>query len=164
MAFQRAPLNPREPLIELVKSQMGQPSRSFLTYMRDVRADLDASPASFEPVSLTGQNASIGTTAIPTDGDLSAGLYRVTVYQRVTTIAVTSSSLTTAISWTDGAVACAFSGTALTGNTTATVGSFSFLLRTDAASPISYATTYASNGAGEMRYRLSIVLERIALE
>jgi hypothetical protein len=50
----------------------------------------------------------------------------------------------------------------LTGNTTDTVGSFTFMLRSDAASPISYSTTYASNAAGEMRYSLFIVLERLA--
>lgn len=143
--------------------QPGTPTRTFLTFIRGLVTAVDAAPAGFEPVQLTGQSASIGTTAIPTDGDLSAGLYRVTVYQRITTADSVSSSVQTTISWTDGTVACSFSGTALTGNTTATVGSFTFMMRVDAASPISYATTVAL-GSGNGRYRLDIMLERMAAE
>lgn len=163
MAEQAPALNARESLIELAKDRLGLPSFSFLIFMRNLRTQVEAAPAGFEAVSLTGQSASIGTTAIPTDGDLSAGVYRVTVYQRITTVDAVSSSVTTTLSWTDGSVACSFSGTALTGNTTATVGSFTFTMRIDAASPISYATTVAL-GSGDGRYRLNIQLERLSAE
>lgn len=163
MAFNRPALNPQEPLIELAKEQVGKPSKSFLIYMRDQRADLESAPSAFEPVALTSQGASIVTTALPTDGDLSAGLYRVTWYQRITTVAGVSSSLTVAFGWTDGTVAQSHAGAAMTGNTTATWQSGTFLLRTDAASPITYATTYVSNAAGVMRYALYLTLERVAL-
>lgn len=162
MAVQRPAAPFREPLVELRGEHAGKVTGNpWLAWFRDLRADVDASPATFTPVVLEEQNASIGTTAIPTDGDLSEGFYRVTVYQRITTVAVTSSSLATTISWTDGGVSCSFTGAALTGNTTATVGSFTFMMRSDAAAPISYATTYASNGAGQMEYLTGITLERL---
>jgi hypothetical protein len=163
MAYQGAAAPVRDPLVELRGQEAGKVTGiAWLTWLRQLRADIDAAPASFTPVQEEGQNASIGTTAMPSDGDLSEGLYRVTVYQRITTVASVNSSLATTISWTDGGVSCTFTGTALTGNTTDTVGSFTFMLRSDAASPISYSTTYASNAAGEMRYSLFIVLERLA--
>lgn len=162
MAFQRPSLKPDEPLINTEQGRFGTPSTPFLIYMRDQRAALEAAPAGFDPVALTGQGAAIATTSIPTDGDLSAGLYRVTWYARITTAAGVSSSLTVSFGWTDGAISQTHSGAAITGNTTTTFQSGTLLLRTDAASPITYATTYASNAAGVMRYSLYITLERLA--
>jgi len=115
---------------------------------------------STSPVSLTAQTASIGLTAIPTSS-LASGLYRVSYYCRITTAAGVSSSLIVTFSWTDGGVACSVSSTALTGNTTATVGTGTALINIDAASPVSYSTTYASNAAGVMRHSLYITLEEM---
>jgi len=106
------------------------------------------------------QNAAIGTTPIPL-GALAQGVYRVSVFMRVTVAAVTSSSLTLTVGFTHGGVSCTFSGAALTGNTTATVQSNQFVIAIDASTPVTYAFAYASNGAGEMKYTYRVVLERI---
>jgi hypothetical protein len=113
-----------------------------------------------ETVELTAQGASIGTTSI-TSGTLATGIYRVTYYARITTVAVTSSSLTVTFSWVDGGVTVPISGTAITGNLTSSFGSGSLLMTVDNLTQITYSTTYASNGAGEMKYSLVIVLEAL---
>lgn len=110
------------------------------------------------PVSLSAQAASIGVTAIPTTS-LASGLYRVSYYARITTASGATSSLTVTIHWTDGGISCSLSSAALTGNTTATVGTGTALVNIDGASPVSYSTAYASTGVPAMSYALSIVLE-----
>ena len=112
-------------------------------------------------VQKTAQTASIGTTTIPLPA-LSSGVYRVTFYGRVTTAAGVSSSLAVTLNWTDGAVACSQTSTAVTGNTTATVTSGTIMFNADAASAITYATTYASNPGSAMAYKLTIVVEQVA--
>lgn len=110
-------------------------------------------------VSVSAANAAISAT--PAYTVTSTGYYRVSVYARIVGVAATSSSLTPTIAWTDGGVACSFTGSALTGNTTATVGSFTFLVRADQATAITYSTAYASNGAGEMDYDLVVTVEQV---
>ena len=109
---------------------------------------------------LTTQAASIATTpfAMPS---LAPGLYRVTLYARITQAATTSSSLTVTIGHTDGGVSCTQSGAAITGNTTATVGSGSVIVRIDQATAITFATTYASVGGTPMQYRLDMAVEQL---
>lgn len=113
------------------------------------------------PVSLTAQAASIGATEI-VQATLNAGLYRVSYAARVTRAATTSSTLTVAISWTAGGVTQAISGSAMTGNTTATFQTNTYLIKLDQAAPITYATTYGSVGGTTMLYELSVVLENVA--
>lgn len=117
-------------------------------------------PSRVTTVTVAATNAAISTTPLPAD-PLAAGLYQVSYYARIVTAAVTSSSLTVTLAWSDGAATCTASGAAITGNTTTTTGTGFFLLRVDATSPISYSTTYASNGAGEMSYELELVLQAI---
>ena len=109
---------------------------------------------------LTNQSASISATPVPVPS-LTAGLYRVSYYARITTAATTSSSLTVTIAWTDGTIAMTQAGAALTGNTTATQQNGTFFIQDDANASITYATTYASNGAGEMKYSLYVVVESV---
>lgn len=155
MAFQGAPFPSREVPLE-PETRLFVPA--LLTWFRNIRQAIDATPSQITtPVTLTAQSASIGVTPIPSD-PLAPGLYSVTYYARITTAAVTSSSLTVTLFWTDGGVSCTHAFTALTGNTVSTTGSDSYLLRIDQATPISYSTTYASNGAGEMVYSLDLVL------
>lgn len=113
------------------------------------------------PISLTDEAATIGATAIPT-ASLAPGLYRVSYAARISTAATTSSSLTVSLSWTASSVTQSISGAAMTGNTTATFQSGSVLIKVDANTPVTYATTYASVGATAMTYDLSIVLEEVA--
>lgn len=107
---------------------------------------------------LTAQSASLGATPIAV-GALAAGFYRITYYARITQAATTSSSLTVTIGWTDSGLSCSASGAPMTGNTTGTLQSGSQTFKIDQATPITYATTYASVGATSMQYKLAVILE-----
>lgn len=104
--------------------------------------------------------ASIAPTSLPVPST-SSGLYRVTVYARITRAGTVSSSLIVTIGSTDGSVVCSQSGAALTTNTTASVQSVSFLVRRDQATAITYSTTYASAGATSAQYRLDLLVEAL---
>lgn len=136
-------------------------SDPWIRYFSDMTVRLEDSPERIGLVELTAQAASIAATAIPMPG-LSAGLYRVAYYARITTAATNNSSLTVTFDWQDGGVTPTWSGAAITGNTTTTVQSGTLLLLCAASSPIRYSTTYASNGATAMVYKLYITCEGIA--
>jgi len=160
MSVQTAPLNAQEPIVDSKR----RPSQAFIDWFTPMLEQVDAAPSGFAPVELVGQNAAISTTPIPTSG-LNAGLYRATWYARITTVASTgagTSSLTVSIAWSDLSVTQSFSGAAMTGNLVTTVQSETFLMYVDAATPVTYATAYASDTASQMRYRLSLVLERVS--
>lgn len=120
----------------------------------------EQAPSRIGQTTLTDQAANISATDI-SGGNLSSGLYRFTYYTRITRAAGVSSSLTVTLSWTDGGIACSFSGAAITANTTSTTQSETKLLRIDSVSPVSYSTAYASAGAPTMQYRLDVALEEI---
>ena len=110
-------------------------------------------------LALVAQAASIGLTSIV---PLAAeGLYRVCWHLRVTQAASTSSSLQVALTTTEGGITCVQSGTAVTGNTTATVQSGTLIVRPDASTPIAFSTTYGSVGATPMQYRLDLRVESL---
>lgn len=111
------------------------------------------------PATVSGSSAAIGITAI--GAAVASGIYRVSFYARITRAATTSSSLTVTVSFTDGGVACTKTFTAITGNTTGTTGSETYLVRSDSGTNISYATAYASVGATTMQYDLTVELESI---
>jgi len=155
MAYTTAPLNAYEPIVDTQR----RPSKTFIDWITSLTQDVDAAPARLDTVELTAQAASISTTPIGTpDAD---GLYRVTFYARITRAATVSSSLTVTLSWTHNGVTVTHSFSAVTGNTTTTFQSDSLLIRADAATPVSYATTYVSNGATTMQHSLDIVLEQV---
>jgi len=156
---QGPPFPNREPPLEGMKNLFTRP---LLTWFRDLRSDVDAAPTQVAtPVEVASSSASIGTTPIPTD-PLAAGLYRVSAYVRIVVAAATSSSVSVTIAWVDEGITCSATLVpAVTGNTTASTGAGILLLRVDATSPISYSTTYASNGAGEMAYDLVLLLEAV---
>lgn len=117
-------------------------------------------PSILPAVSLTGQSASIATTPIPLPS-LATGAYRLSYYAEITTAAVTSSSLTIAVTFTHNSKTLTFTGAAMTGNTTTTIQTNIWTFLIDAASPVSYTVTYASNGAAEMKYQLYMLLEAV---
>ena len=140
-------------------------SQEIVDWLLEQQQRSQDSPERVATVSLTAQSASIGVTAIPS-ATLTAGTYRVSTFFRVTTAATTgaaTSSLLVTITFTSGGITCTFSGTARTGNTTATVDSNVFYLLIDGSTPISYSTTYASNTAGQMQYLLEIALEAVSV-
>lgn len=134
---------------------------AWVKYFTSLGQTVSQSSVRIQALSLTGQSASIGATDL-SGGALSDGLYRVTYYARITRAGTVSSSLTVTIGYTDGGAAPSFSGAAMTGNTTTTVQSGTVLIHSDSASPITYATTYATAGATSMLYRLDLLLEQIA--
>jgi len=136
-------------------------SVSWREYLLEQRRRINAGPERLTIISKTAQSASIGTTSLLASP--SAGLYRVSVYARITRAASTSSSLIVTISWTEGGVSCSRPLTALTGNTTATTPDppFTVVLRSDVTVPISYATTYVTSGATSMQYRLDVAVEEL---
>lgn len=117
-------------------------------------------PNIINTISLSTQEASIPATNLA-GSVLAAGVYRVSVYCRVTRAATTSSSIEVIFSWTDEAVVQSESAMTLTANTTTTVESASLLVAVDAGTAVTYATTYASVGATSMQYKLAFSLEKI---
>lgn len=146
--------------------QTGQPvptwymSEDWLNWLIEQQQRVDVSPEISVATSVPATNASISTTAILTPS--SSQYVRISPYARIVTPATTSSSLTVTITWTDGGVVCTYSYPAVTGNTTASVlVGPPITVRSDQAAPVSYSTTYASNGAGEMAYELVFVAEAL---
>lgn len=111
-------------------------------------------------VSLEKQQASIAASDL-SGSSHRTGVYRLTWFAIVTTPGTVSSSLTVTVSWTTGGIAQSFSGAAMTGNTTTTHQSETYMVIADATAPIRYETVYASVGATAMQYRLVVTLEAI---
>lgn len=138
----------------------GWVSRVWQTWFRTLIDGVNACAAVVASVTLTAQSASISTTdALPDTG--ASGLFRVSWFLRVTQAATTSSSVAVTVGWTDGSVALTSSGAALTGNTTSTFQTGSLVVRADAATALTYSTTYSSTGATAMQYGLSLTVERV---
>ena len=121
---------------------------------------LNATPQTLDTVQASTQAASISATNFAILSVLP-GVYRLSMGARISRAATTSSSLIVTFGWVSSAVACTTSSTAMTGNTTATVGSLTVLVRVDEATAITYATTYASAGGTTMQYSLDLSCEQI---
>jgi len=157
-------------LQDVLRYLRGLESQGFITqiwlrFLSQIQQTVGASQTRLTAIPLSGQSASIGATDF-SGGGISGGLYLIQVYARITTPATTgaaTSSLIVALGWTDGAVVQSYSWPAMTGNTVTTVLTGPpVTIRVDNNSPITYATTYASNTAGEMQYSLDVVLSRVA--
>lgn len=136
-------------------------SQELVDWLLEQQSRTQSAPSVNGSVTLTAQAASIGATPVPMP-DLTAGSYLVSVFARITTAAVTSSSLTIVIGFTSGGISCSLPIAAMTGNTTATVNvPFVALVNSDANAPITYTVTYASNGAGEMKYTLTVIVAAV---
>lgn len=147
----------------MVKTGEWTVSDRWHIYFRDLQQTVDQSPSLVvNPVEALNENASIGTTPIPTDS-LSAGLYLVQWFIEIITAAVTTSSVILTVAFTSASVAKTWVSATVNGNTTSTVDSGSKMMYVDAGTPVSYSTTYASNGAGQMHYNLYVVLQRVAV-
>jgi len=139
-----------------ISGRVTQAMRYWLLSMAD---RINGSPSIIATTSLTVQSASIAPTSF---GILQVqpGVYRLSMAARVTRAATTSSSLTVTFDWTS-TVACTTSSAAMTGNTTATTSSLTYLVRVDEATAITYATTYVSVGAVTMQYQLDVTCEQV---
>ena len=135
----------------------------WLRWLNGLAVDVDEKPARKAVRNLSAQGASIATTALPI-GTIHAGLWRVSYNARISRAAGTSSSLEVTISWTQNTIAMSSTGAAIIGNTTATHQFGTLILRVDAATPISYATTYGSVGVPTAQYSLDLCAEQLALD
>ena len=155
MALSEVPF--RVPVIDGEESLL---ARFWIRYFQSVVSVVNLSARKRALVSKTAQAASISSTAIST-GVLDPGVYRVSYAARITRAAGTSSSLTVAIGWTDGSVTQTESGSAMTGNTTATQQNQALLVQVDEATGVTYTTTYATSGAPTMQYSVYVLVEQI---
>jgi len=149
--------------IEFVKRGQKDPkegtvTQAWLDWFTSQSDSLSASSTRINTVPLTTQFAAIAPTDF-SGANLSAGLYRISYYARITQAAGVNSSLTVTFDWTDGGVSPSFSGAAITGNTTTTFQSATFPIHIDSLSPVRYSTAYVSVGAPVMQYALYIFLE-----
>lgn len=144
------------PLLEGGKELIASP---WYQWLSTLTAQLGSAAQGAGAVHLTAKSATIGATPILVTQ--FSGLYRVSFYVRITTAAATSSSVTVTIGYTESGVPLTFVFPALTTNTIQSVQSGTCLLRSDAAAPITYAITYASNPAAAAVYRLDVVLEQL---
>ena len=111
-------------------------------------------------VSLTNQSTSIGATDM-TDGTLSAGLYRLTYYFRITTVDSIGSDVQLVIDWQDGSQTLVFTGATVITNTLSSYQTGSLpLIRVDALAPVRYSTNVVM-ASGDGRHSLYIVLDEV---
>lgn len=146
----------------LVKASKSLPSKISIvwsTWLRALVLAVDSSSQVQGRSPLTAQVAAIPATAIATQS-LSAGLYRLSWYARITTPASISSILTLTFSWVDGGVACSFSGSAINGNLTTSLQSGTIFIRVDPGTLVNYAASYTSVGTA-MAYALDVILELV---
>lgn len=110
----------------------------------------------------TNQNASVLTTAAYTIPAGQGGLFRVSYYIRKTTIDGVASSLTMTLGWTDTlALTQAFA--ALAADAVTAYQTDSILIEADGSSDLTFAIAYTSNTPGQMKYRYSVLVEKVAL-
>jgi hypothetical protein len=63
------------------------------------------------------------------------------------------------LGWTESSIPLTFTGVPMTGNTTTTTQSGSIMIVADGNTPLNYSTAYASNAAGVMKYRLTVIVQ-----
>lgn len=165
MSVNRPAAPVRDALVDVKGEYAGKvTSVSWLTWLRGLVDGIAAAPEGFEPLVYPNQAAAIVTTAFPTDGDLSAGLYRVGWYGQVITPAGVSSSFQVTLSWTLNGVTQTLTGALMNGNTTTTREcNGAQVIAIDASSPITVAVAYASNPASAMAFNFYAHLERLAV-
>ena len=155
----------RPPRERYIKTRESDPLTGMLTnpwieYFSGQAVNDANRPIRINSISLTGQAASIGATDIST-GLISAGMYHVTAYFRITQAATVSSSLDVTYAWTESGVAVQTTSPSLVTNTITSIASYPFDFIADASSPITFATTYASVGGTPMQYRIDVALTRV---
>ena len=117
-------------------------------------------PEQLGTVSLSAQSADIAATPVPMP-DLTAGMYRVSYYVRVTRAGSVSGEIQIQIGWTDGTIALTSAGTNLTANTTSTFEQRTLFLAVAANVSITYEAIYNDGGGTAMQYKLEIVVEKL---
>ena len=136
-------------------------SQEIVDWLLEQQQRVDDSPEQLGTVSLSAQSADIAATPVPM-GDLTAGLYRLSYYVRVTRAGSVSGEIQIQIGWTDAGVALTSAGTNLTGNTTSTFEQRTLFLAVAANASITYEAIYTDGGgANPMQFKLEIVCEKL---
>lgn len=136
-------------------------SHTWADWLLQLKNAVDATAQQFAAtVTLTAQGASIAATAMET-GTLTEGYYELAWYARISRAATTSSSLVVNAISTDAAVTATQSSAAMTGNTTGTAASGTFIVKVDNTTTIRYSTTYGSVGGTSMQYFLHVRARRL---
>ena len=138
----------------------GRVTRVMRYWLLSLVDRLNATPHLLDTVQASAQEASISATDFAILS-VSPGMYRLSMGAGISRAATTSSSLIVTFGWVSSGVSCTTSSTAMTGNTTATVGSLTTLVRVDEATAITYATTYVTAGGTTMQYSLDVCCEQV---
>ena len=138
----------------------GRVTRVMRYWLLSLVDRLNATPHLLDTVQASAQETAISATDFAILS-VSPGMYRLSMGARISRAATTSSSLIVTFGWVSSGVSCTTSSTAMTGNTTATVGSLTVLVRVDEATAITYATTRATVGGTTMQYSLDVSCEQI---
>lgn len=156
MALLNQEPRPRDPLVDATKNITYRWAIFFDALLQTVNQQ----PTRIDSVVIEASDASIGATGLAL-GTTSQGLFRVSWFLRIVTPAGVSSSATLAFRGTDGGVNYVQAGAAVTGNTTATVQSGTFLMRRDQGTALTYEVAYASVGGPAMAFDLQIIVESV---
>lgn len=145
---------------DVIEGKPGTLSTDYYTWFYDLWVRiLNIAFQPVPPVARVGLTVSIAPTGLAVPA--GAGTFRISAYVRVTTPAGVASSIAVTLQWLDNGVAQTKTLiAALAGNTTATYGENIATIQADAGS-ISYSTTYASNPASAMVYKLFVTAEQL---
>jgi len=160
------PLTPGLAQTELVDGD-GYMTQPWQIHFRDIQTQLSLAPSQLSMKAIdTEALAAVGAlppTPILPNEPLSTGLYQVTASLRVTVPATTSSSVTVKLHWFDGVDCELVLIPAVTGNTTASVGTGTALIHVvaDINTLVMVSTVYASVPDPMMKYVLHVVLEKM---
>lgn len=136
----------------------GAMTREFYNWFLPLIQRVQTGAIGVNAVTIEAQTAAISNaTAVLT----ANGVYRISWWLRVTAAAGVSSSLTVSVGYIQGGLTLSQSGAAVTGNTTSTVQSGSFVLRSDPGSPITFSVAYASVPAAAMAYQIDLIAEQL---
>lgn len=167
MAVNLPPPYPDAPIGDIGRDEItGKPivnlNARWGTHFRDQRQFLAQIPVAVTPNAVVAldQSDTIGATTIVTPEN--SGIFSFEYYLRVITAAVTSSSATVVLNFTDQTAPLTQTFTAVTGNTTTTHGWGRYQFQADGGTPITYSVTYASNGANQMHFNLYVVVQAVA--
>lgn len=147
-------------LTQAERNYLGILTGPYLEYFTRLSDAVDSNSSRVNFVELETQGASITATDF-SGASIKSGIYQIAYIAQITRAATTSSSLTVTFQYTRNGITQTFARAAITGNTTTTHDEFVIPIKTDANSPITYATTYASVGGTSMQYALDIALIRV---
>jgi hypothetical protein len=135
---------------------------SWYRWLSAILTRLLASTQLVAAVNRSAISASLAATTIYTP--TQPATFRVSWAVQVKTAAAVASSVAVTISWKSETAGVAQSETfapSVAGNTTATHGSGSFLIRPNSGDPIQYSTAYLSNPAAVMAHDLQVTIEQV---